>query len=104
MCWEIFGPGFGADCRQAQLLESGRNGCAGSLEPEPLTPELSVAASAEANYRTGTVVLMLEADIANDLSRLGVDHSPQAQLIISIEEVDLCLHPFARLGDIGRQL
>ncbi len=41
---------------------------------------------------------MLEADIANDLSRLGVDHGPQAQLIISIKQIDLGLHPFARLG------
>src|SRR5688572_14695405 len=47
---------------------------------------------------------MLQAYISNDLSRLGMDHRPQAQLIISIKEVDLGLHPFARLSDGSRQI
>src|SRR5687767_2961029 len=47
---------------------------------------------------------MSQAYISNDLSRVGVDHGPQAQLIISIKEVDLGLHPFARLSDGSRQI
>ena len=44
---EILWPGFGTDGREVQLLESGSDGRAGRLKAEPLTPELSVASSAE---------------------------------------------------------
>ena len=71
-------------------------------KPSPPTPELSIAPPADTNHRTGAVVLVLQADIADNLPGLGVNHSPEAQLAVLIKEVDLGLHPFARLGDVGR--
>ena len=83
MCLEIFGPGFGADRRQANFVESGGNCRAGRLKAEPLAPEPPVAASAEANHRARTVVLVLESHVADDLSRFGRQH-PWAFLGLSI--------------------
>ena len=65
--------GFGPDGQEAQLLESGSNGCTGCLEPES-TPELSIAPAARPI--PGTVILVLKPDIAQDQPRLGVNDSP----------------------------
>jgi hypothetical protein len=40
---------------------------------------------------------MLQADITDDLPRRSVNDSPEAQLAVSIKEVDLGLYPFAGL-------
>jgi hypothetical protein len=47
---------------------------------------------------------MLQTDIADNLPGLSVNDSPEAQLAITVKEVDLDLHPFAGLCDVGRQL
>jgi hypothetical protein len=96
---KILRPSLGADYWETQLVEPRGKGGARRLEAQPLTPELTVAATPETNCRTRAVVLMLQADIAYDFSRLVENHSPETQLIISIKEVDLGLNPFARVSD-----
>jgi hypothetical protein len=100
---KILPPGFGTNGRKIQLLKSGSDGRARGFEAEPLTPELSIAPAPETDNRTGTVVLVLKPDIADDLPRLRANDRPQAQLAVPIKEVDLGLHPFVRLVDGGRQ-
>jgi hypothetical protein len=67
---KILRPGFGTNGRKIQLLKSGSDGRARGFEAEPLTPELSIAPAPETDNRTGTVVLVLKPDIADDLPRL----------------------------------
>ena len=97
----ILWPGFGTNDRKLQLLESGVDSRTRSFEAHPLTPEMPVPPAADTDHGPGAVVLVLQADIANDLPGFGVNHGPETQLIIALKEIDLGLHPFSGLIDSG---